>query len=260
MTVKRDLTRPWFLRRLRRWVIKPQKELERLKRRWLSLPPFLLPQFLRECRQLLALLLRLRPDIVLGNARSGLPYVQVLERRLRQAGIEVRYERLCSAWGHKLRLALKPAASVHWLHEALAKRKRIIMVDVSRKPFSDAQRIVGGVILWLYNETVSQLVGEPQPPELVQALNKQMRDYLRQQIGFAEALDEIRSVLNALGIGSSDISSLPFARHLLVRRFEDFAWDAERGCLMPVNASRRAWIDDRTDKYAWLPLIARWLL
>lgn len=253
MTGNRYLPSFWLLRRLRRWVIKPQKEIDRLKRRWLSLPPFMLPRFLRECRQLLDLLLQLRPDIVLSNARSGSPYGQVLEHRLKQAGIEVRYERLCSAWGHQLRLALKPAASVHWLHKALVKRKRIVMVDVSRKPFSDAQRIVGGVIVWLYNEAVSQLVGEPQPPELVPALNKQMRQYLRRQSVFAEVVDEICSVL-------SGMEQLPFARHLLVHHFDDFVWDAERGNLLPVNASRQAWMDDRTDKYAWLPLIARWLL
>jgi hypothetical protein len=211
---------------------------------------------MRECRQLLALLLQLRPDIVLGNARSGAPYVAAIEHRLRQASIEVRYERLCSAWGHKLQRALKPAAALHWCHLALADKKRIVIVDVSRKPFSDAQRVVGGVIVWLYNEAVSQLTGKPQPFDLVPALNKPMRNYLRHLSGFPDALAEVVATLRPL---STD-RSLPFARHLLVRCWDDFAWDAEHGCLLSINASRLAWIDDRTDKYCWLPSVARWFL
>ncbi len=270
MTSERKLPRFWLLRRLRRWVVRPQKELARWQRRWRSLPFVVLPKFLRECRALLDLLLRLQPNIVLGNARSGSPYVQVIERFLVRAGIEVRYERLCSAWGHKLQFSLKPAASVHWLHRALARRQRIVMVDVSRKPFSDAQRIVGGVIVWLFNEAVSHLTGEPQPLDLVPAITPQMRDYLRRQPAYKEALAEVCAVLELEmqaawdeGRGTRDektdsVARIPFARHLLVRCFDDFAWDEEHGCLLPVNISREAWIDDRTDKYAWLPTVARW--
>ncbi len=263
MIVERRLPRFWVLRRLRRWIVKPQKELARWQRRWRSLPFVVLPKFLQECRQLVALALQLRPDIVLGNARSGSPYVQTVEHRLREAGIEVRYERLCSAWGHKLQFALKPAASVHWLHQAFAERKRVLMVDVSRKPFSDAQRIVGGVIVWLYNEAVSHLTGVPQPPELVPAITLQMRDYLRRQTAFQEALAEVCEVLQS-ALKERALSGfpvgLPFARHCLVRQWDEFEWDKERGCLLPVNISREAWIDDRTDKYAWLPFLACWFV
>ncbi len=283
MERERNLPRFWLLRRLRRWIVKPQKEISRWQRRWRSSPFVVLPKFLRESRHLLELLLRLKPDIVLGNARSGSPYVKVIERRLKEAGMEVRYERLCSAWGHKLHFSLKPAASVHWLHQALAQRKRIVMVDVSRKPFSDAQRIVGGVIVWLYNEAVSELAGIPQPLELVPSITRQMRDYLRRQPAFREALEEIKSVLMGdKGHGTRGTESdteqwegeapaepklkekvnqpLPFARHLLVRDLDNFSWDEEHGCLLPINISREAWIDDRTDKYAWLPAIARWFI
>jgi hypothetical protein len=274
MGQERKLPQFWLLRRLRRWIVKPQKEIARWQRRLKSFPLVVLPKFLRESKFLLDLLLELRPDIVLGNARSGSPYVQVIEHRLKEAGIEVRYERLCSAWGHKLHFSLKPAASVHWLHLALANKKRIVMVDVSRKPFSDAQRIVGGVIVWLYNEAVSQLTGIPQPPELVPSITLQMRDYLRRLPNYREALEEVRKVLTeaeweadhqslgldpALGTSHSE-PHLPFARHLLVRDLRNFEWDEEHGCLLPVNISREAWIDDRTDKYAWLPLIARWFI
>jgi hypothetical protein len=256
MAQTRTLPSCWLLRRFRRWLIRPQKEIARMKRRWQALPFFALPRFLRECRQLLDLLLWLHPDLVLGNARSGSPYVAAIEQRLKEAGMEVRYERLCSAWGHRLQFALKPAASLHWCHLALVRRRRIVMVDVSRKPFSDAQRIVGGVIVWLYNEAVSHLTGEPQPPELVPALNKQMRDYLRRLSHFQDALQEVIALLQPLAADRS----IPFACHLLVRRWDDFEWDKERGCLLAINASRTAWIDDRTDKYAWLPAIARWFL
>lgn len=262
MERERNLPRMWLLRRLRRWVIKPQKELARWQRRWRSLPFVVLPKFLRESRQLLELVLRLKPDIVLGNARSGSPYVQVIEHRLREAGIEVRYERLCSAWGHKLHFSLKPAASVHWLHQALAQRKRVVMVDVSRKPFSDAQRIVGGVVVWLYNEAVSAITGEPQPVEFVPSITRQMRDYLRRQPVFNEAVREVCDVLKEVAKVDATASppQIPFARHLLVRNFDNFSWDDEHGCLLPINISREAWIDDRTDKYAWLPFIARWFI
>ncbi|MCS7188017.1 MAG: hypothetical protein N3B10_09555 [Armatimonadetes bacterium] len=275
----KELPRFWLIRRIRRWVVKPQKEIARWQRRWRSSPFVVLPKFLRESRQLLELILRLKPDIVLGNARSGSPYVRVIEHRLKEAGIEVRYERLCSAWGHKLHFALKPAASVHWLHEALAQRKRVIMVDVSRKPFSDAQRIVGGVIVWLYNEAVSKIIGELQPLDLVPSITRQMRDYLRRQPNFVEAVDEICELLRNMGQGTRDEgtgvqsqvsdaqspipspqSQIPFARHLLVRNLDNFSWDDEHGCLLPINISREAWIDDRTDKYAWLPFIARWFI
>jgi hypothetical protein len=274
MGQERKLPQFWLLRRLRRWIVKPQKEIARWQRRLKSFPLVVLPKFLRESKFLLDLLLELRPDIVLGNARSGSPYVQVIEHRLKEAGIEVRYERLCSAWGHKLHFSLKPAASVHWLHLALANKKRIVMVDVSRKPFSDAQRIVGGVIVWLYNEAVSQLTGIPQPPELVPSITLQMRGYLRRLPNYREALEEVCKVLTeaeweadhqSLGLDPTLRTShsephLPFARHLLVRDLRNFEWDEEHGCLLPVNISREAWIDDRTDKYAWLPLIARWFI
>lgn len=283
MERERNLPRFWLLRRLRRWIVKPQKEMARWQRRWRSLPFIVLPKFLRECRLLLSLILKLQPDIVLGNARSGSPYVRTIERKLREAGIDVRYERLCSAWGHKLHFSLKPAASVHWLHEALAQRKRIVMVDVSRKPFSDAQRIVGGVIVWLYNEAVSRITSEPQPVDLVPSITRQMREYLRKQPAFKEALEEVCEVLrNSFGNKTQDSetyvqspndqfpnvqfaafrlqSKLPFARHLLVRNLDNFSWDDEHGCLLPINISREAWIDDRTDKYAWLPFIARWFI
>lgn len=227
-----------------------------MKRRWQVLPFLALPRFLRECHQLLSLLLWLHPDIVLGNARSGLPYVAAIERRLREVGIEVRYERLCSAWGHRLQFALKPAASLHWCHLALAQGRRIVMVDVSRKPFSDAQRIVGGVIVWLFNEAVSHLTGEPQPIDFVPAIHKQMRNYLSRLSHFRDALHEVVSLLQPLAADHP----IPFARHLLPRRWDDFEWDEGRGCLLAINASRSAWIDDRTDKYFWLPTIARWFL
>ncbi|MFN3420475.1 MAG: hypothetical protein ACK40X_01950 [Armatimonadota bacterium] len=278
MERERNLPRFWLLRRLRRWIVKPQKELVRWQRRWRSLPFIVLPKFLHECRLLLSLILKLQPDIVLGNARSGSPYVRTIERQLKEAGIDVRYERLCSAWGHKLHFSLKPAASVHWLHEALAQRKRIVMVDVSRKPFSDAQRIVGGVIVWLYNEAVSKITGESQPVDFVPSITRQMREYLRKQPAFNEALEEVCEVLEkSLGNKTQGSktnvqfpntqfatfhpqSKLPFARHLLVRNLDNFSWDDERGCLLPINISREAWIDDRTDKYAWLPFIARWFI
>jgi hypothetical protein len=112
MGQERKLPQFWLLRRLRRWIVKPQKEIARWQRRLKSFPLVVLPKFLRESKFLLDLLLELRPDIVLGNARSGSPYVQVIEHKLKEAGIEVRYERLCSAWGHKLHFSLKPAASV----------------------------------------------------------------------------------------------------------------------------------------------------
>lgn len=278
MERERDLPRFWLLRRLRRWIVKPQKEMARWQRRWRSLPFIVLPKFLRECRLLLSLILKLQPDIVLGNARSGAPYVRTIERRLKEAGIEVRYERLCSAWGHKLHFSLKPAASVHWLHEALTQRKHIVMVDVSRKPFSDAQRIVGGVIVWLYNEAVSKITGEPQPVDFVPSITRQMREYLLKQPAFNEALEEVCEVLrNRLGDKTQDSktnvqfanvqfatshprSKLPFALHLLIRKLDNFSWDDEHGCLLSINISREAWIDDRTDKYAWLPFIARWFI
>ncbi len=283
MERERNLPRFWLLRRLRRWIVKPQKELVRWQRRWRGLPFVVLPKFLSECRLLLSLVLKLQPDIVLGNARSGSPYVRTIERQLKEVGINVRYERLCSAWGHKLHFSLKPAASVHWIHEALAQRKRIVMVDVSRKPFSDAQRIVGGVIVWLYNEAVSKITGEPQPVDLVPSITRQMREYLRKQPAFNEALEEVCEVLkNSLGNKTQESktnvqfqnvqcanvpfaafhpqSKLPFARHLLVRNLDNFSWDDEHGCLLPINISREAWIDDRTDKYAWLPFIARWFI
>lgn len=249
----RFLSRP--MRRLRRWVVAPQKEIERWRRRWRTLPLVILPKFLAECRDLFNLLLELRPDIVLGNARSGAPYVQTLEPLLLRVGMEVRYERLCSAWGHKLCFALKPAASIAWIHQALAFRKRIVMVDVSRKPFSDAQRIVGGVIVWLYNEGVAPLRGEPQPFELVPSLDKTMRQRLRQMPELKEALKAVREALEKLDLPLPP----PFARHLLARGFQGFTWDEGKGCLLPINASRQAWIDDRTDKYAWLPCLVRWL-
>lgn len=247
-----------LFRRLRRWIVKPQKEIERWKRRWKGSLFVVLPKFLREAKFLLNLLMELKPDIVLGNARSGSPYVQVIEHRLKEMEIEVRYERLCSAWGHKLRFSLKPAASVHWLHQALAQRKRIVMVDVSRKPFSDAQRIVSSVIVWLYNEAVSQLTNTSQPPDLVMTLTPQMRQYLISQPNFREALGEVCSVLKGmLETERHDSQQLPFARHLMVRDFKNFEWDKEHGVLLAVNVSREAWIDDRTDKYEWLPAIAR---
>ncbi|MEZ8219855.1 hypothetical protein GG496_000022 [Candidatus Fervidibacteria bacterium JGI MDM2 JNZ-1-D12] len=273
MERERNLPRFWLLRRIRRWIVKPQKEIVRWRRKWQSSPFVVLPKFLRESKHLLELILKLKPDIVLGNARSGSPYVRVIEHRLKEAGIEVRYERLCSAWGHKLHFSLKPAASVHWLHQALAQRKHIVMVDVSRKPFSDAQRIVGGVIVWLYNEAVSKITGEPQPLDFVPSITRQMRDYLRRQPAFGEALEEVCEVLRRnighgiWGTGTEsqsqvpDLQSLlPFARHLLVRNLDNFSWDDEHGCLLPINISREAWIDDRTDKYAWLPSIARWFI
>lgn len=261
MERERNLPKFWLLRRIRRWIIKPQEEIVRWQRKWQGLPFIVLPKFLGESRHLLELILQLKPDIVLGNARSGSPYLRVIEHRLREARIEVRYERLCSAWGHKLRFALKPAASVHWLHEALAKRKRIIMVDVSRKPFSDAQRIVGGVIVWLYNEVVSKLIGKPQPVDFVPSITNQMREYLRRQPDFKEAFEEIWEVLNMSQRTCDEHSSeIAFARHLLVRKIGDFSWDDEHGCLLPINVSREAWIDDRTDKYQWLPSIARWFI
>lgn len=272
MERERNLPRFWLLRRLRRWVIKPQKELARWQRRYHSSPFVVLPKFLRECKLLLSIALKLQPDIVLGNARSGYPYVKTIEHRLKEAGIEVRYERLCSAWGHKLHFSLKPASSVHWLHQALAQRRRILMVDVSRKPFSDAQRIVSGVILWLYNEAVSKFTGEPQPNNFVPSITPQMRDYLRKQPNFNEALEEVCEVLKRnTGQGAWGVERelktqkpeiqypLTFARHLLVRNLENFSWDDEHGCLLPINISLEAWIDDRTDKYAWLPFIVRWL-
>lgn len=262
---ERKLPRFWLLRRLRRWLVSPQREIQRWQRRWRSLPFVVLPKFLQECQRLWDWLQQLQPDIVLGNARSGAPYVKVLEHRLRQAGMEVRYERFCSAWGHKIHFALKPAATAHWLHQALAERKRVVMVDVSRKPFSDAQRIVGGVIIWLYNEAVSQLTGTPQPPELVPAITPQMREHLRRQPTYREAVEEIVAVLREKRSslqpgGSNSVATFPFARHLLVRKLDDFSWDQEHGCLLPINVSREAWIDDRTDKYAWLPWVARWFL
>lgn len=255
-------TQFWLLRRIRRWIVKPQKEIARWRRRWRGSPFVVLPKFLKESKSLLELILQLKPDIVLGNARSGLPYVRVIEHRLREVGIEIRYERLCSAWGHKLHFALKPAASVHWLHEALAQRKRIIMVDVSRKLFSDAQRIVGGVIVWLYNEAVSESIGEPQPVEFVPSITLQMRNYLRKQPYFSEALEEVRNVLRRTIEKTTDTkanaqSQLSFARHLIARNLDNFSWDEGHGCLLPVNASRESWIDDRTDKYEWLPFIAQ---
>jgi hypothetical protein len=90
----------------------------------------------------------------------------------------------------------------------------------------------------------------------VPALNKQMRDYLRRLSHFQDALQEVIALLQPLAADRS----IPFACHLLVRRWDDFEWDKERGCLLAINASRTAWIDDRTDKYAWLPAIARWFL
>ncbi|MCS7264298.1 MAG: hypothetical protein NZ805_05640 [Armatimonadetes bacterium] len=280
MERERNLPRFWLLRKLRRWLIRPQKEVERWRRRWHSLPFVVLPRFLNECRLLLSLVLKLKPDIVLGNARSGLPYVKTIEHRLKEWGIEVRYERLCSAWGHKLHFSLKPASSVHWLHQALAQRKRIVMVDVSRKPFSDAQRIVGGVIVWLYNEAISSLTGKTHPIEFVPSITRQMRDYLRHQTAFKEALDEVCELLKSVMVqGTQDKETsnqtqvlgvpsclpnhqftIPFARHLLVRNLDNFSWDEEHGCLLPVNISREAWIDDRTDKYFWLPFIAKWFI
>lgn len=268
----RNLPQFWLLRRIRRWIIKPQKEIARWQRKWRSLPFFVLPKFLRESKRLLELIFQLKPDIVLGNARSGLPYVRVIEHHLRDLGVEVRYERLCSAWGHKLHFALKPASSIHWIHQALNQRKRIVMVDVSRKPFSDAQRIVGGVIVWLYNEAISKITAKPQPIEFVPSITRQMREYLYQQPAFKEALEEVCEVLrremkqgtwDTEDVQSSmpDIQPLPsFARHLLVRDLDNFSWDNERGCLLPINISQEAWIDDRTDKYAWLPFIARWFI
>ncbi|MCS7192481.1 MAG: hypothetical protein NZ937_05825 [Armatimonadetes bacterium] len=268
MERERNLPQFWLLRRIRRWIIKPQKEIVRWQRKLHGLPFVVLPKFLRESKHLLELILQLKPDIVLGNSRSGSPYVRVIEHRLREARIEVRYERLCSAWGHKLHFTLKPAASVHWLHETLAKRKRIIMVDVSRKPFSDAQRIVGGVIVWLYNEVVSKLTGKPQPVDFVSSITNQMREYLRRQPDFKEAFEEVWKVLRKnMSQKTYDEHSvanpqfeIAFARHLLVRKISDFSWDDEHGCLLPINVSREAWIDDRTDKYQWLPFIARWFI
>lgn len=261
MDGERKLPKFWLLRRLRRWIVKPQKEIDRWQRRWKSSPIVALPKFLHESRKLLELILKLKPDIVLGNARSGSPYVLVIERHLKSTGIEVRYERLCSAWGHKLLFSLKPAASIHWLHQALAQRKRIVMVDVSRKPFSDAQRIVAGVAVWLYNEATSYLTGTPQPQEFVPSVTKQMRDYLRRQPNFKEALDEVCGVVReALETGKETGVVVTYAKHLLVCNLDGFEWDERHGCLLPINISRKAWIDDRTDKYAWLPIIARWFI
>lgn len=211
-------------------------------------------RFLRETRSLLDQIVLLSPDVVVGNLRSGGPYVQAIEPVLRQRGIEVVYHRVCSAWGHQLKTTAVALPRLHWLFRYFTRGARIVLVDVSRRVLSDAQRVVMPCAVFLYNEVLATMRGEapPNPPPLT--LNRTAIAYLANLPEWRDAHASVRMFLGSCG---APVQSLPYALYLTFPATGSGRWLDGFSCILPINASRDAWMDDRSATFAWLPTVAR---
>ncbi|MCS7223034.1 MAG: hypothetical protein NZ959_00535 [Armatimonadetes bacterium] len=253
----RPISLPWPLRRLRRWIVAPQREWLRLSKKWRSSPVVAFPRFLNEVKALKRQLIALRPDVVVANLRSGGPYGKALEPALEREGIRVLYQRICSAWGHQTKKAVIAVTRLDWLLDLFAYGNKIVLLDVSRRHLSDAQRVAAAVAVFIYNEALSRHRTPTFPFDPTPTLNKALITYLRSLPETQEVIKNVERFLENWGPPPQD---LPFALYRMVAETERSPWVKGFSCLVPINASREGWMDDRTERYGWFPNIARLLI